>query len=104
MSTEQIPAQEAVQIGLCQELYPDWQSAMQRAKSLSKRISRNSPTAISAFKRALLGSLGRDQEYREELEAQAYEHCVDTGEAAIGRANFGSKEPTPWGKFKPFRI
>jgi hypothetical protein len=40
------------------------------------------------------------EEERTELEARAYEHCVDTGEAAIGRANFKAitgGEHVEWG-------
>ncbi len=99
MSGERINAQEALRIGLCQELHDDWEKAMDRAHALAGRVAQNSPTAVAAFKRALLGSIGTAQSHRQDLEAQAYEHCVDTGEAAIGRAHFGSKEPTPWGPF-----
>ena len=34
-----------------------------------------------------------------ELEAQAYEHCVDTGNAALGRENFSAilkGKEVPW--------
>ena len=102
MSGEKIDAQEAFRIGLCQENHSDWTTAMKRAHILAKRVARNSPTAVAAFKRALLASIGKNQNDRKDLEARAYEHCVDSGEAAIGRANFGSKEVAPWGNFQPF--
>ena len=37
---------------------------------------------------------------RTELEARVYEHCVDTGQAAVGRANFATirdGQGAPWG-------
>lgn len=104
MTGERISSTEACSIGLCQEELSTQEEAMERAFSLAKKISNNSPTAVAAYKRALLASVGRGANLRQGLEAQAYEHCVHTGEAAIGRANFGSKEPTPWGPFKAFRL
>jgi enoyl-CoA hydratase/carnithine racemase len=104
MTGEQINSKEACAIGLCQEEHPDQNSAMERAFTLADKISKNSPTAVAAFKQALLASVGRGANLRQGLEAQAYEHCVNTQEAAIGRAHFGSKEPTQWGSFKPFSL
>ena len=51
-------------------------------------MSRKSPSALAAFKRAALAAVGQSKETRVEAEALAYEHCVQTGEAAIGRAAF----------------
>jgi hypothetical protein len=55
---------------------------------------------VAAFKRAVLGAVGLPQRGRTELEAQAYELCVDAGEAAVGRANFAEIRAggmPPWG-------
>ena len=76
---------------------------MIRAQNLSTLVAKNSPTAVAAFKIALLGSIGRGSNLRQGLETRAYEHCVNSKEAAIGRAHFGSKSPTPWGAFQPFK-
>ncbi len=100
MTGERIDADEALRIGLIQEIAPDLDAAKERARDLADRVARNSPTAVAAFKRAVLGSVGTDAATRQELEATAYEHCVATGEAAIGRANFSAiraGEPVPWG-------
>ena len=43
---------------------------------------------MATFKRGVLSSVGAPGADRTELEAQAYERCVDTGEAAVGRARF----------------
>ena len=75
---------------------------MQRANELANLASLRSPTAIAAFKQALLSSRGRDHDQRRELEAQAYDHCVNSGEASIGRENFKSilaGEAVNWGPF-----
>lgn len=104
MTGERIDSKEACAIGLCQEELPSQQEAMDRALTLAKKIAQNSPTAVAAYKRALLASVGRGANLRQGLEAQAYEHCVHTGEASIGREHFGSTEPTPWGPFKPFSL
>ena len=50
--------------------------------------TKKSPTALAAFKQALLSSLGESGSVRMENEAIAYEVCVDAGQAAIGRRDF----------------
>ena len=59
-------------------------------------------TAAAAFKHALLHSKGQDTKSRTALEMHAYNHCVDTGEAQIGRQNFKKilqGEPVEWGSY-----
>lgn len=100
MTGERISADEALRIGLIQEVVPDLDAAMARARVLTERVARNSPTGVAAFKRTVLGAVGLGTEARREREAQAYEHCVAAGDAAIGRANFDrirAGEPVPWG-------
>ena len=65
--------------------------------------AKNSPTAIAAFKRTMLSSIGVPDEVRRENEAKAYELCVDSGQAAIGRENFDlirRGESPDWGPRK----
>jgi hypothetical protein len=53
-----------------------------------------------------LAAVGRSEDERRRLEAEAYEHCVDTGEAAVGRAHFSditAGGAAPWGAFKAWR-
>ncbi len=100
MTCERISADEALRIGLVQEVVPDLDAALDRARALTARVAHNSPTSVAAFKRAVLGSVGASAETRRELEATAYEHCVSGGDAAIGRASFEqirAGEPVPWG-------
>ena len=88
MTGEQIKADEALRIGLVQERASNMEEALQRAFSLAVMVSKKSPTALAAFKRGLLQSIGQSQDQRSEIEALAYERCVQTGEAAIGRRDF----------------
>jgi enoyl-CoA hydratase/carnithine racemase len=88
MTGERIQVKEALAIGLVQETAEDQTAALQRAHSLAKMAAQNSPTAVAAFKAGLLQSLGAQAEIRGETEAKAYEHCVDSGQAKIGRENF----------------
>ena len=88
MTGERIDCAEAVRIGLVQEGVADLEAGLTRARALAEHVGRCSPTAIGAFKRAVLESVGRAPAERTAAEAAAYEHCVDTGEAAIGRAGF----------------
>jgi len=105
MTGERISAAEALRIGLVQEVVPDLGTGLERARALTARVARNSPTAVAAFKRAVLASVGRSRVDRTELEARAYEHCVATGEAAIGRQSFArirAGEVPAWGALEPF--
>lgn len=106
MTGEQIDAAEGLRIGLLDELAADTDAALTRAEALCRRAATRSPTAMAAFKAAALSSVGLAPAEREELEARAYEHCVDSGEAAIGRAHFQAitaGEGAPWGPFKEWR-
>lgn len=103
MTGEQISADEAVRIGLVQEQVDSLDAGLERAQALARMVARKSPTAIAAFKAGVLASVGQPAIARSELEARAYEHCVDTGEAAIGRAAFKqilAGEQADWGPLR----
>ncbi len=87
---ETIDADEALRIGLVQELVDDVDAGLERVEALAERLCKRSPTAVAAFKQALLDGLGQPEAVRLDVEARAYEHTVDTGEAAIGRASFAA--------------
>ncbi len=100
MTGERIGADEAVRIGLAHERAKDVDAGLRRADELADLVTRRSPTAVAAFKRAVLASIGEAPQVRRELEARAYERCVDTGEAAIGRQSFDvvrAGGTPPWG-------
>jgi enoyl-CoA hydratase/carnithine racemase len=98
---DSVGAQEALRIGLVQELADSVDTGLQRVHQLAELCSRRSPTAVAAFKRGLLDAMGEAEPRRIEVERRAYERCVDSGEAAIGRSSFaailGGETPT-WGK------
>jgi enoyl-CoA hydratase/carnithine racemase len=97
---ERIGADEAARIGLVQERASDLGTALDRARHLASLAASRSPTAVAVFKSALHAGRGQPEEPRRELEARAYEHCVESGEAAIGRKYFDAAlrgEPIPWG-------
>jgi len=100
MTGERINADEAYRIGLVQERVGDLGTGLKRARALAAQVARRSPTAVAAFKLGVLSSTGVAPELREEEEARAYEHCVDCGEAAIGREHFDALVRggmAPWG-------
>lgn len=102
-SGESVDADEALRIGLVQELSDDVDSGLARVEGLAEQLRRRSPLAIASFKQALLDGLGRSEPERIELESAAYERCVDAGEAAIGRASFAAiraGEIPEWGKHR----
>ncbi len=88
MTGERIGADEAHRIGLVQEVLPDVDAGLKRAHELAERVSRNSPTAVAAFKGVVLAAVGSPYAERTNLEAKAYASCVDSGDADIGRAGF----------------
>jgi len=98
MTGERIKGEEAERIGLVQERATSLEAGLERARTLAGLVARNSPTAVAAFKSALLGAVGGAE--AREAEACAYERCVDAGEAAIGRAHFADIRRgarAPWG-------
>lgn len=105
MTGEVIGADEAARIGLIDELAADLAAGLARAKALADRVSPRSPTAVAAYKRAVLAGIGQGSAQRREVEARAYEHCADTGDAAVGRVNFaeisaGTGFMAPWSPFR----
>lgn len=85
---ETIGADEALRIGLVQDRCADLDAALAKVHDYADRLRRRSPLAVALYKRAVLDGLGRDEAQRISIEGTAYERCVDSGEAAIGRANF----------------
>lgn len=105
MTGEQIGSEEAKRIGLIQETSTDYESGFNRLLELCRLANRRSPSALSAFKSALLASRGLVSSQRMELEATAYEHCVDSGDAAVGRTHFRDiiqGQTPPWSPFQSF--
>lgn len=88
MTGERIGADEAARIGLVQERATDVDAGLQRARALAAMVLRRSPTAVAAFKRGVLAAVGEPPSARIAIEDDAYTRCVDSGEAAIGRASF----------------
>lgn len=100
MTGEQIGPPDALGIGLVQELADDLDAGLARARVLAGLVARRSPTAVAAFKAGVLAAVGADPDQRPALEEAAYAHCVDTGQAAIGRAHFAELRKgaaAPWG-------
>lgn len=107
MTGEQIDGDEALRIGLVQEVSDSLETGLERARALCARVARRSPTAVAAFKRGVLASIGQPQATRTDIEARAYELCVASGDAAVGRAGFkeilkgGDAEWGPKQTFQP---
>lgn len=89
MTGEAIDAEEALRIGLVQELAPSLEDALARARALATLASRRSPTALAAYKRTVLQLTEDDAS----LEQSAYAACVLSGDAAVGREWFGAGRP-----------
>lgn len=101
LTGERIGPDEAARIGLVEEVAESLEAGLERARALAARAAKNSPTALAAFKRGVLASVGQSGAVRTEVEATAYERCVDSGEAAVGRARFGQarkgEDLSDWG-------
>ncbi len=105
MTGERIDAAEALRIGLVDERTADVEQGMARALALAGMVARRSPTAVSTYKSAVLQGLEADRSTARMLEAKAYEHCVDSGDAAIGRTQFKritAGEDVEWNPRKDF--
>lgn len=90
MTGESIDADEALRIGLVQERATDLEHAIARVHTLADLVRKRSPTAIAAYKAALIDGRGRPEEQRLALEREAYEQTIACGDAAIGRASFAA--------------
>ena len=88
MTGERIGAAEALRIGLVHERCADVDAGLTRARALAAMVAKRSPTALAAFKEGVLHSVGRPEDERRETEARAYEQCVASGDAGIGRGAF----------------
>lgn len=100
MTGERIDASEALRIGLVQEVHASVDAGLERVHALASMLATKSPTALAAFKAATLSGIGQGEDTRVAAEAAAYELCVDSGEAAIGRASFDAiraGEAPAWG-------
>ncbi|TPV97230.1 MAG: enoyl-CoA hydratase/isomerase family protein [Myxococcales bacterium FL481] len=96
---EAIDATEAARIGLVQEMVADLGAGLARVHALAELTATRSPTALAAFKHAALDACGETTARRLEIEARAYEACVEHGDAAVGRASFDrirKGEPPRW--------
>ena len=88
-----------------QEVLADSPAAHARAEHLAAEATRASPTAMAAFKQAVLASVGQAPNTRVTFEDDAYQHCVRTGQPAIGRAHFSeilAGKSAPWTTRVPF--
>jgi enoyl-CoA hydratase/carnithine racemase len=93
---ERISAGEAARIGLVEEVVADVDAGVARAEALAGMVARRSPTAVAAFKAGVRAAMGDAAA----VEADAYDWCVETGEAAVGRAHFQqivAGGTVPWG-------
>ena len=97
---ETIDSAEALRIGLIQERQVNIDEGLRRAEALAALVKKKSPTSIAALKWAALAAVGEPEPTRREIEASAYERCLESGDAAIGRAHFTEirrGERPPWG-------
>lgn len=85
---ELIHAEQAHELGLVQEIVKDLDTGLDRIRALAQLLGTRSPTAIAAYKNSVLNALGRPESVRLQIEQKAYERCLISGDAAIGRQYF----------------
>lgn len=97
---EALSGDQAQRIGLVAEVVESLDTGIERIEAMARALARRSPTAVAAFKAAVLAGLGENSATRLKLESQAYQHCLDSGQAALGRAAFAkilAGESPDWG-------
>lgn len=97
---ESLSGAQAQEIGLVAELVDNVDAGAERVQAMAKALAKRSPTAVAAFKQAVLAGLGENCATRVKLESRAYQHCLNSGQAAIGRAAFSqiiAGESPDWG-------
>lgn len=104
MTGARIEVDDALRAGLVQERVASPADGQARADALAADAAMASPTAMAAFKQAVLASVGTAPNHRVAFEVAAYQHCVQSGQAAVGRAHFAqiiAGTPAPWGPRQP---
>jgi enoyl-CoA hydratase len=90
-----IDAQEALRIGLVDEVVPAGQ-LMQRAESLALEIAANAPLAIAETLRAVDEGIDLPLEAALEREAAGFGHLCGTADKTEGTQAFLAKRPPHW--------
>jgi enoyl-CoA hydratase len=90
-----IGAQEALRIGLVDEVVPAGQ-LMQRAEALATEIAANAPLAIAETLRVVDEGLDMSPEAALEREAASFGHLCGTADKAEGTQAFLAKRPPIW--------
>lgn len=92
----QVTAQEALQVGLVNAVYP-LADLMPAAEKMAKRISRNAPIAVRATKKAANDGLQTDMDSAIVIEAKLFGSCFETADQKSGMTAFLEKRrPDPY--------
>lgn len=86
----QIDAQEALQVGLVNAVYPI-EELMPAAEKMAKRIARNAPIAVRATKKAANDGLQTDMDSAIAIEAKLFGSCFETADQKNGMTAFLEK-------------
>ena len=86
----QIDAQEALQVGLVNAVYPI-EELMPAAEKMAKRIARNAPIAVRATKKAANDGLQTDMDSAIAIEANLFGSCFETADQKNGMTAFLEK-------------
>jgi enoyl-CoA hydratase len=88
-------AEEAHAVGLVNALCPPGE-AVEHARRLAARITRNAPLAVRASRRVALASVGAEEELGWERSAAAVADMAATADFAEGMQAFVDKRPPRW--------
>ncbi|HWP50432.1 MAG TPA: enoyl-CoA hydratase-related protein [Clostridia bacterium] len=92
----QIDAQEALQCGLVNAIYP-LDELMTAAEKMAKRIAKNAPIAVRATKKAANDGLQTDMDSAIAIEAKLFGSCFETADQKSGMIAFLEKRrPDPY--------
>ncbi|MDF3004753.1 MAG: 3-hydroxybutyryl-CoA dehydratase [Oscillospiraceae bacterium] len=86
----QIDAQEALQVGLVNAVYPI-EELMPAAEKMAKRIARNAPIAVRATKKAANDGMQTDMDSAIAIEAKLFGSCFETADQKNGMTAFLEK-------------
>ena len=87
LTAEPISAQEALRIGLINEVVPDHE-VLPRARAIAALIARNGPLAVQTIKRAVLDSIGTSLNESYAMEDAAREAILASQDAVEGPKAF----------------
>lgn len=96
LTGNRVSAEDALRMGLIQEVLPDRDALMERAEKLADDIQLCAPLAVQAIKRIVMTGKNMPIEYAQKLSADTNKLIQQTEDSVEGPKAFAEKRPPVW--------